>query len=428
LLSLNSAWGATPSTPHATSNEINIVLPSALNELSLTVKEGYDTNVFGTTAAQLPGRPDVADVESWTTVINPRFALNLLPWIVKNQDAFLKAVNFAYVGEGTLFSAVQKEDNWKNTFGLQVRGKSGPWSLLVDDSLLWVVGPKDDPYYSSYSPLGYRAARDRRNQFQERNASYVRYDGDVWFVRGVANALYYNLKINEHNPVGAYKGYLNWINRDDINTGLDFGYKLTKDFAFVAGWRVGQQTQARTYYSPIDNSSTYNRALFGFEGKPWSWLQIQVVAGPDFRRYGDGHNVGIAHNRDTWLYTESSLTATLTAADSLSYSNKVWHWVSATGATAYQETTHTWSYRHAFTRAFSTTLGFIIQGARYDAPTVRNDWTSSYSLGTNYAFSPLFSVGVDFLSVRGRSNIPPTVAPGRDWNEQQTFVSLKLSR
>jgi hypothetical protein len=181
-------------------------------------------------------------------------------------------------------------------------------------------------------------------------------------------------------------------------------------------------------FSPIDNDNTYNRALFGFEGKPWTWLKIQIVAGPDWRRYSDGSNVGIAHNRDTWLYLDNSLTATLSPADTLSFSNKVWHWVSATGATSYQETTDDWTYRHSLTKAFSASLGFIIQGVRYDAPTFRNDWTTSYVPGVSFAITRWASLSLDYLNTRGRSNDPVTVAPGRDWNEQQTFVSLKIYR
>ena len=159
-----------------------------------------------------------------------------------------------------------REDNLRNTLTLEVRGKNGPWSLSIDNPLLYVDGSKEDQFFNTYNNLGYAATRERRNQIQERNTSFLRYDAPDWFVRAVDSAAYYNLLIDEHNPVAAYKGYANWVNRDDINTGVDIGYKPTPDFCFVAGWRIGQQTQARLYYSLVDNDNTYNRALFGFEG------------------------------------------------------------------------------------------------------------------------------------------------------------------
>ena len=281
----------------------------------------------------------------------------------------------AYAADYTAYSAVAREDNLRNTITLTLKGKNGPWTLSVNNPLLYVDGSRRDQFYNTYSPLGYAATRERRNQIQERNTSILRYDAPNWFARAVANATYYNLLIDEHNPVGAYKGYLNWVNRDDINAGVDLGYKLMPDFAFTAGWRIGQQTQARLYYSLVDNDNTYNRALLGFEGKLLSWLQLQLVAGPDFRRYSDAAHPGITGDRHTWLYTQGQLTANLSSNDSLTASNKIWHWVSSTGLTSYQDTSYSLIYKHVFSAQFSASAGVSEVGARYDAPAVRNDWT-----------------------------------------------------
>ena len=306
-----------------------------------------------------------------------------------------------------------------------MKGAGGPWTLLVDNTLVYVDGPTDDPFYATYSPLGYREARDRRNQVDESNYSTLRYDGKGWFARAVAEAQYYNLLIDEHNPVGAYKGYLNWVNRDDINTGADFGIGVSKDFDFVAGWRLGQQTQARTYYSPGDSNNTYNRALFGFEGRPVSWLKLSLAAGPDWRRYGDGANSGVTGGRHTWFFTESSLAATLSPSDTFTFSNKVWHWVSASGVSSYQEATSTWNYRHAFTASLSGSVGLVVQGVRYDTPNVRNDWATSFPIDLTYAFTRSVSLSLDGVGNRGRSKIPVAVDPGRDWDQRQIFLTLE---
>ncbi len=429
LSALARAAAQAPALPAATGFDLRTLsFPTAPTDLSLTIREGYDTNLFGTESAPLPGRPNIANVASWTTIVSPRVAFNLLPWLSSGPGGFLKIANFSYTAEEDLYSGYSTEDNFRNTFALRLKGAEGPWSFETDNALLWVDGPKDDPFYATYSPLGYRSARDRRNQIQEKNASVLRYDRGPWFADAAANALYYNLLINEHNPVGTYKGYLNWVNRDDINVGTDFGYELTRDFDLVASWRLGQQTQARTVYSPTDSDSTYNRALFGFQGKPLSWLSLQFAAGPDWRRYGDGSNSGLTGQRHTWLYTESSVTAALSHSDSLTFSNKVWHWVSASGATSYQETTDTWNYRHAFSAAFSGSLGFVVQGVRYDAPTVRNDWSTSAPLDLAYAFNRSVLLSVDFIAVRGRSKFPPAVAPGQDWDEKQVFLTLRVVR
>lgn len=407
------AWGVTP--------------PQWLTEASFSFKEGYDTDIFGTTAARLPGDPNVANVSSAFTVFSPKAAITLLPFVSGGPDKVFTTLALGYAGDYAIYRAANSEKNLRNNFTQQIKGKSGPWSASVDNSLIYVAGSTHDVIYATYSPLGYAAARERREQIQERGAGYLRYDAPGWFVRSVANTLYYNLLIDEHNPVGVYKGYVNWVNRDDINTGFDFGLKVASDFSLIAGWRLGQQTQARLYYSPADDDNTYNRALVGFEGKIFPWLQVQSIVGPDHRRYSDGSNVGLTDNRHTWVYLESAVTANVTNQDSLTYSIKVWHFVSSGGGTSFQETTNLLNLKHAFTKEFSMSVGWRLQGARYDAPSVRNDWLAAYPVNLTYAFNRSVSVGADYSPIRGRSHVPVSVAPGRDWDEKIASLSVKIA-
>ena len=65
---------------------------------------------------------------------------------------------------------------------------------------------------------------------------------------------------------------------------------MVTNVALTVGYRYGSQFQQQftpsissdyTNYS----SSTYQRVLFGVEGKPWDWLTVQMDGGPDFRDY-----------------------------------------------------------------------------------------------------------------------------------------------
>jgi hypothetical protein len=406
------AWGQTP--------------PAWLTAAAVSVKEGYDTNLFGT-SANLAGHPDIADDGSAFTTVSANLTFDLLAASGTSKEGFLSILTLAYAADYTVYEKVAREDNLRNTFSLLAKGKSGPWSLSVDNPLIYVDGSKEDPFYSTFTAPGFSAALQRRNQIQERNASVLRYDASNWFARAVANATYLNMMTDEHNPIGVDKGYLNWVNRDDINAGADLGYKLTPDFAFTAGWRLGSQTQAQPYYSLVDNDNTYNRALFGFEGMLRPWLKASVVAGPDFRRYSDAAHPGLAGDRHTWLYMENLLTATFTPMDTLTAANKVWHFVAAPGLTSDQETADSLTYKHAFTKQLSVSAGVKIVGFRYDAPTIRNDWATSYPIGLTYAFNPGLSLSADYVTTAGRTPLPASVAPGRDWNEDITSISLKAS-
>jgi hypothetical protein len=401
-------------------------LPVWLTAASATVKEGYDSNLFGT-STNLSGHPPVANVSSGFTTLSANLTFDLLAAAGAQKGGFVTSLTFGYAADYTAYEKVAREDNLRNTFSLQVKGKSGPWSLSIDNPLVYVDGSKEDPFYNTFTPPGFSAALQRRNQIQERNTSFLRYDAADWFVRAADSAAFNNLLINEHDPVGIDKGYLNWVNRDDLNVGADLGWKVTPDFAFTGGWRLGSQTQGRPYYSLVSDDSTYNRALLGFEGTPVSWLKASLVAGPDYRRYSNAAHLGLTGDRHTWLYTESTLTATFTPLDTITAANKIWHFVAAPGLTSDQETIESAIYRHVFTREFSASAGVRIFGLHFDAPTVRNDWSTTYPVDLTYAFTPGISLSADYSSTLGRSHVQTTVAPGRDWDENLFSVSVKAT-
>jgi hypothetical protein len=405
---------------------LGITKPSWLPVATVTAKEGYDSDLYGVSATPA-GHPNVANFASSYTTISAGFTLNLLAASGIETGGILTTLTLSYGAEYTAYTQAAREDNLRNTLTLTLKGRSGPWTFSVENPFLYVDGSKEDPFYSTYSVLGYAATRERRNQIQERNTSFLRYDAKAWLVRAVANATYYNLLIDEHNPVGAYKGYINWVNRDDINTGADIGYKLTPDLALIAGWRIGQQTQARPYYSLVDNDNVYNRALLGLEGKLLSWLQLQLATGPDFRRYTDIDHPGLAGNRHTWLYTQGQLTATLSSADSLVLSNKIWHFVSSPGLTSDQETSTILTYKHAFSKQLSVSLGAGELEARYDAPTVRDDWDRSFPLDVTYAFSPSFALSANYANTEGHSLLSETSTPGRNFTDNSVSLSFKAA-
>jgi hypothetical protein len=407
-------------------DEWGLTLPDWLSAASLAVTQGYDSSIYGV-SDNLAGHPAIANVGSGFTTLSARFTLDLLAAAGSREAGALKTLTLTYAADYTEYAAAAREDNLRNTLTLDAAGKSGPWSFAINNPLLYVDGSKEDEFFNFYNNLGYGIVRERRNQIQERNTSFLRFDAADWFVRAVDSATYYNLLIDEHNPVGAYKGYANWINRDDINAGLDAGYKLTPDFALVAGWRLGSQTQAHTYYNLAADDNTYNRLLLGFEGKPLTWLQAQLLAGPDFRRYSDAAHLGITGDQHTWLYLQGQLTATFTPADTLTASEKVWHFVSSAGVSSIQETVETLTYAHYFSKQFSASVGLKEIGHRYDAPTVRDDWTTSVPVDVTYALTRDVSVSADYSATSGHSHYPVSVSPGQNFEDNIVSLSLKAS-
>jgi len=408
------------------SDEWGVALPPWLSAASLSVREGYDSNIYGVSDS-LAGRPAIANISSRFTRLSANVTFNLLAASKPEDPGFLKALTLAYSADYTQYGAAAREDNLRNTVTLEAAASAGPWSFSFDNPLLYVVGSREDEFFNFYNNLGYGAVRERRNQVQERNTSFLRYDATDWFVRAVENALYYNLLIDEHNPVGAYKGYANWVNRDDVNAGLDLGFKLAANSALVAGWRLGSQTQAHYYYSLVGDDSTYNRALLGFEGRPLSWLRAQFLAGPDFRRYGNAAHLGLTGDRHTWLYLHGQLTATFSPTDTLTASEQVWHFVSSAGVSSIQETSESLAYRHDFSGRFSASVGLTELGHRYDAPTVRDDWTTSVPVDVTYALTRDLSVSAGHSATSGHSHYPVAVSPGQNFEDNIITLSAKAS-
>jgi Putative beta-barrel porin 2 len=425
ILPLTSVTPA-PALKQPAPDEWGVTLPAWLSAASLSVKEGYDSNIYGV-SDNLPGHPAIANISSMSTTLSASFALNLLAAFEPQDGGFLKDLTLAYSADYAQYAAAPREDNLRNTLTFHAAGKAGPWSLVIDNTLLYVDGSKEDEFFNFYNNLGYGVVRERRNQVQERNTSFLRYDATDWFIRAVYSASYYNLLIDEHNPVGAYKGYANWINRDDVNAGLDLGYNVAPNFALVAGWRLGSQVQAHYYYSLVADDSTYNRALLGFEGKPLSWLQTQILAGPDYRRYSNAAHLGLTGDRHTWFYLKGQLAADLTPADTLTASARVWHFVSSAGVASIQETIENLTYRHEFTRQLSASVGLNELGHRYDAPTVRDDWTTAVPVDVTYAMTRDLSVSAGYSATSGHSHYPVAVTPGQNFEDNIVSLSVKAS-
>ena len=55
--------------------------------------------------------------------------------------------------------------------------------------------------------------------------------------------------------------------------------------AATLGWRYGSQGQEKYSFEAFNSSSDYQRVLLGVEGRPFKWLNMQILGGPDFRSY-----------------------------------------------------------------------------------------------------------------------------------------------
>ena len=189
-------------------------------------------------------------------------------------------------------------------------------------------------------------------------------------------------------------GYQNYASRYDVNGGVDFGYKVTSDFAVTLGYRYGHQYQQQIPVSDGNtydyaSSSDYQRVLLGVEGSPWKWLTLAAQAGPDFRNYDA--SAPVPDRNTTTYYGEASATANISDNDKLSLRYKDWRWVSSTGLVPINESLYELSYKRKLTSQLAWDLTGRIQSSDYtcgDAlgnKSVRNDYL--YTLATGLTFA-----------------------------------------
>jgi hypothetical protein len=260
----------------------------------------------------------------------------------------------------------------------------------------------------------------------------------------VASLLDYNLMTDWHNTGAApWKGYQNYVDRYDVNGGVDLGYKLIPTLAATLGYRYGSQYQQQfpkaitsdSHYS----SSDYQRVLLGLKGKPWDWLEVELAGGPDFRNYNSMAPVNDFH--PVKYYGEAVLTATLTPSQTVTFNYKQWQWVSSTGKVPYLDSTYALTYHWNATKQLGLDLGGKVLEADYTegndnltvsatAPSLRDDMEYEASASVTYAFNSHLSASLAYtydLGDNAMNNLPVSLGPAyRDFEHQVVSLGLQF--
>ena len=382
------------------------VKPAWLTDLSIGFKESYDSNLLlgGASLPQLTGASAGLTAQttksSWVSTISPKIGIDFVP-LLGDQKVF-QTLAIGYAGDYSIYSDDSAESNYAHRFLTSVKGKLDAFKFSLDNTFAYIDGSNIAPFY----PGGYRSAyatavpRERRNQFQDRSKVFVQYDNGKFFVRPIASLLYYNLNTVKQNITG----YQNYANRSDVNGGLDLGYKVLPDIAATIGYRYGSQYQQQFSWDLHSASNTYNRVLFGAEGKFQKWLTFQFQLGPDFRSY-DGvavsHLTYVNYQSPVVFYGDASVAAQITSVDKLTFLFKDWRWVSSTGLVPYQDSSYSLTYSRKLGDHFSASLQTIAADSNYTSAQrttsgQRNDWMFTVSPGVTYTFNSHFSATVAY--------------------------------
>ena len=422
--------------------------PAWLTDLSLGVKESYDDNLLVVSGNGL------APQSSWVTTVSPKIGFNFAP-LLGNQKT-LQTLSLNYSPDFNIYENAPSQNYDAHKIGGTIKGHAGDFSFSLDNAFLYNDGNHQAPIYGPAGGVGgnafdqyrnvygYAVARERLAQTQDRANILLQYDWDKVFVRGVASLLDYNLETDWHNTKKSpWIGYQNFVDRYDVNVGVDLGYKLTPKLAATLGYRYGSQYQQQfpaaitsdNHYS----SSDYQRVLLGLEGKPWNWLNVKLAGGPDFRSYNSLAPVNDRH--PVRYYGEAVLTATLAPSQTVTFNYKQWQWVSSTGKVPYFDSTYALTYHWNATKQLGLDLGGKVLEADYSGgnevtPTstgqnssLRDDMEYEVSAGVTYAFTKHLSANLAYTCDAGanaKNNLPAALGPTyRNFEHQVASLGLQ---
>jgi len=421
--------------------------PTWLIELSLGIRESYDNNVFLSSvdrehapAITVPpgGVETLKNRGSWITTISPKVAFDFAPLL--GDKTVLQALTLAYAPDFVTYHDASSEsyDIHRLITGMKIA--KDDVSFVLDDSFVYIDG---DDYGPSF-PGGYNAyttgvLRERRTQIQNKTCVTLQYDQDVWFARVIGSWLDYDLLTKQFSS-STCSGYQNYIDRYDLNGGVDVGYKVIHDFAFTVGYRYGHQYQEHLgldidpYW--LSASSDYQRFLLGCEGTLLSWLKVKYQGGPDVRNYVD--TAPVLHRSVVDYYGEGSLEATLSPKDVLTLKYKQWEWVSSTAKIPFFESIYALNYARKLTDPLTLNLGAQAVEADYHnglnrlvsqsgTTNVRDDWMFTGTVSLRYVFNSHMSADLTYAGNFARNGEGDIVgSQNRDFTDNIISMGTQL--
>src|SRR5205807_761702 len=104
--------------------------PAWLTDLSLGIKEGYDSNVYLSGADQKyppKNSRSLKDISSWVTTLSPKIGFNFAPLL--GDQKVIQTLTFAYAPDYSIYTNQSSETNDTHRFNTALKGKTGDFSF-----------------------------------------------------------------------------------------------------------------------------------------------------------------------------------------------------------------------------------------------------------------------------------------------------------
>lgn len=395
-------------------------LPTWISELSVNARVGFDSNFYGVDNSR-SGEP-IENHDITVSSVGAKFVFSASQLNGSPKDYLV----IGYAPTVTWYGGASSDDNKQHVFTVQSRGQEGNDSWAFNWGTTVIKGSKASPHFNTYNIYGMGLVRDRRSQMVDTGKLWVRRDYTSFFVRGTGSLLINDYRTDLRQATGSDAGWLNWVDRRDINGGLDLGWKLLPETSVFAGYRIGNQRQGATVWSTKYSSNHYSRVLLGIESKPVKKLSLMLVAGPDFRSYSEAGQYVDDRTPLAW-YCDGSANLTISPEDSLALALKQERWLSSTGQSAYDSKSVSLAWKHKIAAAWNLQVSVQRQQGKYVAPAVRNDAFTSAAAQLQWDVNKQLALTADLTMQDGVDLVGTSATTGRDFHRNVVGVGAKFA-
>jgi hypothetical protein len=391
--------------------------PKFTPKAELSVKETFDSNVYLQDVGKLDHQ------ESFVTTIIPKVSLE-----AKIAPQFNATI--AYAPEVTQYHDEPSESYVAHRANLNLNGKIKDTAWEQFNSFTWIDGNREGPTFAppgDIPAVGGIPVRDRREAIVWRNSFKLTQPIGDWFIRPVCSLYEHDFQTRQYNSkVAPHIGYENYIDRQDLNCGLDIGYQVAKDTRLLVGYRYGQQDQFRLLGADSPFDSTYHRLLVGIEGTPADWLKLNVLFGPDIRTWSSAaHQVLGFHPAEMLYWVDAAVTIIPTKQDTLVLSNRRYEQPAFSSQSVYEDITYDAVWRHKCSGELTASAGFRVYIGDWQAPADREDWVYTPYASLAYAFNQHLSGEVSYSYDWVESKVPAKA--GREYTRHLGAVGVKYT-
>jgi hypothetical protein len=361
---------------------------------ALGVRETYDSNVYLQDTDPAPGVPGAVPArhDSWVTTLLPQAG-------VAYEAGEACKVSLGYKGEYNWYSDAASEDHLLHRGLLDFSGrvKDTPWKL--SNTLIYIDGSREGPVFgrpADIPAIGGIPMRDRREaMIYKGNLSVDQPLGGKWHLRPVATAYVHDFRtLQRPSPTPSLWVYENYVDRQQYTVGAHLGYDVGRNTRLSLGYIFGRQDQGELLgvNSPYDNY--LHRVLVGLSGKPWKWLELGLMAGPDFRVFDN--DIPRFDENEVLPYVLSTVTLIPGEQDRIVLFNKRYEQPAFGGPSMYEDVTYKVVWNHQFNPELSASFSFQAYEGLWKLPARREDWIFTPGVTVTYLWRKKLTVQVAY--------------------------------